>query len=128
MSSLELVHVPLPRRMNPLHVDPDRLARARARRTVKVLNVDAVILRARRVALRGLPEIATLPCGCNGVNLCPWAAQRYIDMWEGQPALARTAADEFTEHRQALSPRGPSRPRRTDIGLQVAREVLAVTA
>ena len=87
----------------------------------EVLVADAVILRARRAATHGLPEAATLDCGCNGVNLCRWAAQRYIDMWEGPPDVAQAAQNEFIEHQRLLSPRGPRRPRRTDIGMAFAR-------
>lgn len=121
---MTLIHVPLPRRMNPQAVDPDRLARAHARRAVKVLNADAVILRARRVALRGLPEVASLDCGCNRDEVCDWAAQRYLEMWFAPPDFAVGPAEEFVEHRRTLFPHGLVRPRLSEAGVADARRRL----
>lgn len=119
---MTLVHTPLPKRMNPQIVDPDRLARAHARRAVKILNADAVILRARRVALRGLPEVASLDCGCNRDEVCDWAAQRYLEMWFAPPDFALGASEEFVEHRRALFPRGIVRPRLSEAGVAAAQQ------
>lgn len=121
---MELVHRPLSPigTVNPTLIDPDRLARAHARREVKTLNADLVIARARRMARRALPEIASLPCGCNREEICSWAAQRYLDMWDAPPEEALRAADEFLKHRQPLFPRGFVRPRLSEAGVKTAKE------
>lgn len=119
---MTLVHKPLPAvgTVNPVHIDPDRLARAHARRAVKTLNPDAVILRARRVATRGLPEVASLDCGCNRDDVCDWAARLYLHMWFAPPDFAVDSAEEFVEHRRDLFPRALVRPRLSEAGVAAA--------
>lgn len=79
-------------RMSPAHIDPDRLARHNARFELRVLNADAVLARARRAALRALPSVASLPCGCGLDTICRAAAQAYLT----------GNAEAFTTHRAAL--------------------------
>lgn len=124
---MTLVHAPLSRvgTVNPTLIDPDRLARAHARREVKVLNPDAVILRARRVATRGLPEIATLPCGCHHDRLCPEAAYLYAALEGASSREWKGYAEAFIDHRRTLAPRAVNiRPRLSAEGLWHAAQVL----
>ncbi|EYB67277.1 hypothetical protein DEIPH_ctg045orf0006 [Deinococcus phoenicis] len=120
---MTLVHVPLLRSGAVLSGDArHRFAQARA---VQILNADAVILRARRVALRGLPEVATLPCGCHHDRLCPEAANLYQGLAHSGGQQWKPYAADFVEHRRALAPRAISiRPRLTAEGLWHAAQAL----
>lgn len=116
MSDPSLLPVLRPRltRAHPRVIDPDRLARQGARYALRICSADAVIARARRLAARALPAVASQPCGCGPDTLCAQAARAYLDH----------DLTTFSAHRHPFTGGRPVRLRRTVTGERIAREAL----
>ena len=94
MKGVEIVQVHRPASMLPSICSPDRWERHQARYRLQSGGAELVIARARRLANRVLPMVASLPCGCHLDDLCPVARVLY----------EARLGDEFVSHRQALHP------------------------
>ncbi|ULH17379.1 hypothetical protein MF271_19505 (plasmid) [Deinococcus sp. KNUC1210] len=94
LPGLQIVQVCLPRTLLPTLISPERWARHLQRYQLASGGPERCIARARRMANRVLPRVASLPCGCHVDGLCP-VARVLFD--------ARSEA-AFVTHRQPLFP------------------------